>query len=350
MAHLPVAMAWIALVTLAVGAVTAQPTEQSQIKVAGSSTVFPVANAWSNAPEMTSFDINIEGGGSSSGARRVCAPHSDPNHVDVGCMSRDWKTSEALLLDDGYTFECKTSKNRVTQIQVGVDGLAVVVAKNSKAHDCLTNPSVGGVTLAMLHWIFTNWNNTQLQNDGVDLASTVPNDDGDDIREWSDLSSACEEIPINAYGPGSDSGTFDFFAEATLCKDCFARKEGYVPEDFNYCSNTALHTLEGLNSTALEDYMMNQRPNNCYMSSESDYELVQWLLADTGGIAYFGYSYYTVFAGQLTVVRVASDRTLGVVDTADAKVTPTVSLCMWKREKRLRRKHVYTLQTPRTLL
>ena len=294
-------------------------TESSQIKVAGSSTVYPVAHAWAEAEGMNAFDISIQGGGSSSGARRVCAPSSDPSHVDIGTMSRDWKSKEAMLLDDGYTFECKSSKVRVTQIQVGVDGLAVVVAKNSKAHDCLTNPSVGGVTLAMLHWMFTSWNNTQLEAYGVDLASTLPNDDGDDVREWSDLSSACEEVPINAYGPGSESGTFDFFAEATLCKDCFAGKEGHVAEDFNYCSSSQLHILEGLNGTGMEDYIKNQRPKNCYMSSESDLQLVQWLLADAGGIAYFGYSYYTVFASQLTVVRVASDRNLGVADTADAK-------------------------------
>eukprot|EP00434_Breviolum_minutum_P037241 symbB.v1.2.033016.t1/scaffold4043.1/size45695/5 len=296
---------------------------QPEINIAGSSTVFPVANAW--AANINGFQITIEGGGSSSGARRVCAPHSDPTHVDIGDMSRDWKSSEALLLDDGYTFECKGSKLRVTQIQVGVDGLAVVVAKNSRAHDCLTNPNVGGVTLAMLHWIFTDWNNTQLSNDGVDLASTIPNDDGDGIKEWSDLSSACPEVPINAYGPGSQSGTFDFFAEATLCKNCFGKKDGYVPEDFNYCPTDALHTLEGLNGTGnINDYMTNTRPANCYMSSESDYQLVQWLLADTGGIAYFGYSYYISNADLLTVVRVASDRILGVVDTADAKVEPSI--------------------------
>ncbi|CAE7546571.1 sphX, partial [Symbiodinium pilosum] len=108
-------------------------------------------------------------------------------------MSRDWKDSEALLLDDGYTWECLNSKIRVTQIQVGTDGLAVVVTKNSKAHDCLTSPEVGGLTLAMLHWMFTDWTNEQLISHGLDLASVVPNDDGDGLKEWSDLSPACPE-------------------------------------------------------------------------------------------------------------------------------------------------------------
>eukprot|EP00439_Symbiodinium_sp_Y106_P046368 s2809_g5.t3 len=98
----------------------------TEIKVAGSSTVFPVANAWANGLENASnFAITIEGGGSSSGARRVCKDRTDPDHVDIGDMSRNWKSSEALLLDDDYTWECSSSKIRVTQIQVGTDGLAV---------------------------------------------------------------------------------------------------------------------------------------------------------------------------------------------------------------------------------
>ncbi|CAK9066479.1 Protein SphX [Durusdinium trenchii] len=315
------------MLTLMLGHAGCPAFASTRIKVAGSSTVFPVANAWATSMEnASSFDITIEGGGSSSGARRVCAGRSDPSHVDIGDMSRDWKSSEAVLLDDGYTFECTSSKIRVTQIQVGVDGLAVVVGKNSRAHDCLTSPDVGGLTLAMLHWIFTNWTNSQLTADGVNLASAVPNDDGDGIKEWSDLSSACDEVPINAYGPGSDSGTFDFFAEKTLCTDCFGLKAGKVPEDFQWCSSNALHTLEQVNGTdveALQNYMQTQRPLNCYMSSESDYQLVQWLSSDAGGIGYFGYSYYSQFASRLTVARVASDRENGVLDTKDAKVEPS---------------------------
>ena len=44
---------------------------------------------------------------------------------------------------------------------------------------------------------------------------------------------------------------------------------------------------------------------------------------DPGGIAYFGYAYYSSFASQLTTVRIASDRKRGVQDTSDAKVEPS---------------------------
>jgi len=297
----------------------------TEIKVAGSSTVFPVANAWANGLENASnFAITIEGGGSSSGARRVCKDRTDPDHVDIGDMSRNWKSSEALLLDDDYTWECSSSKIRVTQIQVGTDGLAVVVSKGGRAHDCLTSAEVGGLTLAMLHWMFTDWSNEQLASYGVDLASVIPNDDADGIKEWSDLSSACPEVPINIYGPGSDSGTYDFFAEATLCEDCFAGEDGYDPEGFPYCPLDKHSALEQLSTEPdIADFIQNQRPQNCYMHSESDYQLLQWLSADIGGIAYFGYAYYAQYANQLTVARIASDKYKGVKDTADAKVEPS---------------------------
>ena len=66
-------------------------------------------------PNSSNFTITIDGGGSSSGARRVCSDLSDPEHVDIGDMSRNWKSSEATLLDDDYTWECIGSKLRVTQ-------------------------------------------------------------------------------------------------------------------------------------------------------------------------------------------------------------------------------------------
>ena len=127
------------------------------------------------------------------------------------------------------------------------------------------------------------------------------------VQEWSDLSSACPEarfassgvlcsfgvapgeVPINIYGPGSDSGTYGFFAEATLCEDCFAgslgrrsqepgapepwrrclfrvsepppREDGYDPEGFPYCPLDKHSALEQLSTEPdIADFIQNQRP------------------------------------------------------------------------------------------
>ena len=270
------------------------------------------------------YNLIVEGGGSSSGARRVCADRTDPMHVDIGDMSRDWKDSEALRLDDGYTFECLNSKQRVTQIIVGIDGLGVVVAKNSAGHNCITDPSMGGLTHAQLRWMFSDWTQAQLGDDGLDMASVLPNDDGDNIKEWSDLSPQCEEVPINIYGPGSASGTHDFFAEVVLCKSCFEGKAGYTPEHFPICDHTLNQNLEALTAPAdVDNFIQTQRPSNCYMESEVDEKILQWTLADYGGVAYFGFAYYAQNSATLTVARIAEDTVKGIKDTPDAKVEPS---------------------------
>lgn len=289
---------------------------QTVLTIAGSSTVRPVVDSWAATSYVQGlYSLTVEGGGSSTGARRVCAPYTDPTHVDIGDMSRDWRTREAERLDDGYTMECLTSKQRVTQITVGVDGLAVVMAKNGAAHNCLT-ATLGGLTRAQLRWMFTDYTNAQLTAGGVDLSSVIPNDDNDGIKEWSDLHADCEESPINIYGPGTQSGTHDFFAEVVL-------PDYEDPENFPVCSHSLNLDLESKTTTTeIQTFIQTLRPINCYMESEDDEKILSWTLADHGGIAYFGFAYYSQNSATLTVARIAEDQVKGIADTTDAKIEP----------------------------
>ncbi|CAK8997648.1 unnamed protein product, partial [Durusdinium trenchii] len=295
---------------------SSQSVAQTTLTVAGSSTVYPVVSGWASVPSIQSaYSLTVEGGGSSTGARRVCAPYNDSTHVDIGTMSRNWRDKEAVRLDDGYTLECKATKQRVTQIQVGVDGLAVVAAKNSAGHNCLT-ATLGGLTRAQLRWMFSDYSNSQLASGGVDLSSVVPNDDGDNIKEWSDLHADCEEVPINAYGPGTQSGTHDFFAEVVL-------SDYEEPENFAVCAHNLNVDLESKTTDAeITTFIQTLRPVNCYMESEDDEKILHWVLKDHGGIAYFGFAYYSTNSATLTVARIAEDQVKGVADTLDAKVEP----------------------------
>ncbi|CAK0836955.1 unnamed protein product, partial [Prorocentrum cordatum] len=290
------------------------------LRIAGSSTVKPVAQAWQGALALN-YTITLEGGGSSAGARRVCLPESDAEHVDIGSMSREWKSSEAQLMDDGYTYECLGSGNRVTQTMVAVDGLAVAVARGSAANACIE--TIGGLTLAQLRWIFSDWSDAELQADGVSIASIAPSADGDSIKEWSDLDASCEETPINPYGAGDQSGTHDFFGETVLCASCFDETEY-----FKLCSDEDLHYIEGLEKNASDSFIQAHRPtnmSNCYMPSEDDELLLQWLFADTGGISYFGYAYYAQFVDKVVAVAIARDTELGVAETQLATIAPDAS-------------------------
>ena len=101
------------------------------IAIAGSSTVLPLAEAWAQRydADCSGSDITVEGGGSSSGAGRVCANSEKGTPVDIGDMSREWKTTEADRGADGYTMSClkgDTSRKAV-QIVVAYDGLSVVM-------------------------------------------------------------------------------------------------------------------------------------------------------------------------------------------------------------------------------
>ncbi|CAE8639392.1 unnamed protein product [Polarella glacialis] len=299
------------------------------LRVAGSSTVGPISEAWGTSASVSSkyVSITVDTAGSTSGASRVCLPGNDPQHVDISDMSRAWKSSEAVLLDDGYTYECKNTGNRVTQLDVGVDGVAVVTAARGAAHDCITDPSMGGLTLAQLRWMFSDWNNSMLESPvhgGVKLSSVAPNDDHDGVKEWSDLSQACKEVPINIYGPGDQSGTQGFFGEVVLCTKCFEKKAGFPVENFPDCDKELTQTLEKLSATAdIKNFLLTQRPRNCYMPSEDDNAILNWVMADPGGIAYFGYAYYSENVAGLTAARIADDVVRGVQDTTEAKVSPS---------------------------
>ncbi|CAE8686989.1 unnamed protein product [Polarella glacialis] len=300
------------------------------LRIAGTSTVLPIAEAWQHSTSVSSqyASFLLEGGGSSFGASRVCLPWTDPQRVDVGDMSRGFTSSEAVLLDDGYTYECTQSGNRVTQLEVGVDGLAVVVAALGAAHDCLTDPSMGGLTLAQLRWMFSDWNSSMLESPehgGVQLSSVAPNDDHDGIKEWSDLSASCEEVPINTYGPGDQSVTQSFFGEVVLCNDCFAKKAGFPAENFPNCDQALVRTLNNYTAAAdIENFVVTQRPDNCYMPSADDNKTLLWVMADTGGIAYFSFSYHSQNMVGLTVTPIADDVRRGVQETTDAIVAPSL--------------------------
>mmetsp|Transcript_25054 Transcript_25054/g.83597 ORF Transcript_25054/g.83597 Transcript_25054/m.83597 type:complete len:1172 (-) Transcript_25054:119-3634(-) len=313
------------------------------VRVAGSSTVEPVSKRWQTAlgtnyswvdhsgnNTVCAGNSTVCGGGSSMGASRVCAERSSKDHVDIGDMSREWKDSEAVLLDDGYTFECIHSKNRITQMVVGVDGLAVVTAASGPAASCIL--TMGGLTLAQLRWMFSDWTDEQLRNDrngGVDVSSVAPHDDNNGVKEWSDLNVECAAVPINIYGAGALSGTSAFFGEAVFCANCFAKKAGYTPEKFPACSKADIDELDHLEALAdIQSFLDTKRNPDCYMPSEDDEQIMQWVTMDKKGIAYFGYAYFAHNAPKLSVVRIASDTKKGVHDTTDALIMPSAFAIM----------------------
>ncbi len=275
---------------------TTDTTEQQTINIAGSSTVFPVASAWGQAYSDANSDytVTVAGGGSGAGASKVCSTDSDSVHI--GDMSRDWKSSEADAGEDGFTFECLDSDITVTQLIVAIDGLSVVVKKGGAADQCIT--SMGGLSMAQLRWIYTDWSEAELAADGLDMDSVTPNNDDDGVREWGDLDASCADSEIKLWGADSDSGTYEYFGEQVFCKNCFAGKEGYEAEGFD--------SVRG------------------YQNSADDNQIVNGITGDEYAIGYFGYAYYEENANTLSVAAIANDDYKGVQEVGGA-VTPEAS-------------------------
>ena len=113
-----------------VGTVTCGP--DGSIKIAGSSTVLPLAEIWAEyyQENCEGVTITVESGGSGGGAGRVCANSAKGTPVDIGDMSRDWKSTEGTVDANGQ-LNCLVGDTSitVTQLVVAVDGLSVVSKK-----------------------------------------------------------------------------------------------------------------------------------------------------------------------------------------------------------------------------
>jgi phosphate transport system substrate-binding protein len=201
------------------------------INIDGSSTVFPFTQ---RAVELFNEDnpdvkINVGESGTGGGFEKFCAGETDINDA-----SRPIEEEEVTACQkDGVAYD---------ELQVANDGIAVV-----------TNPAIEVSCLSTDQL-------KQLWNKG----STVKNlsDLGNDGEGGEPLPDA----ELSLFGPGTDSGTFDFFTEK----------------------------INGEEGVSREDYQ----------PSEDDNVIVQGVSGDPGGLGYFGFSYYEENADKLNLVSI----------------------------------------------
>jgi phosphate transport system substrate-binding protein len=147
------------------------------IVIAGSSTVFPLAERMIERFSEEGFDGNVtyDSIGSGGGYERFCVN----GETDISGASRAIKDSEVE--------SCKSIGRDPLEFRVGTDALSVVVSTD--------NDFVTDVTLEELALIF----------------STATN--------WSDVRPEWPAEPIQRFIPGTDSGTFDYFVEIVFDED-----------------------------------------------------------------------------------------------------------------------------------
>ena len=200
------------------------------VKIDGSSTVYPISEAVGEEFQKENPGVRVTVGksGTGGGFEKFVA-----SEIDITDASRTIEDDEKLL----------ASKNGIEyiELEVAYDGLSIVVNKN--------NNFVKKLTVGELKKIW---------------------EPKSKVKNWSDVRKSWPSEAINLYGPGTDSGTFDYFT------DVINGEEGASRSD--------------------------------YTASEEDNVLVQGVSQDKNGLGYFGYAYFVENKDKLNLVGVDSGK------------------------------------------
>jgi len=98
------------------------------IAIGGSESVEILAKTWKTKYEGSCPEtlIEIEAGGSSAGAARVCGTRAHTTPVDIGGMTRNWNPVEAVT-KNGWHYDCERSRRNAIQVGCMYDGVPRVV-------------------------------------------------------------------------------------------------------------------------------------------------------------------------------------------------------------------------------
>jgi phosphate transport system substrate-binding protein len=206
------------------------------IKIDGSSTVAPLAQAAQEAFQAENPNVKITVGtsGTGGGFEKFCA-----GETDISDASRPIKEDEEVPI-------CKKAGIDYTEVQVANDGISVVTNPDLKV-DCLTTDQLKKI-----------WN------------------EGSKVKNLKEVDPSLPDTELSLFGPGTDSGTFDFFTDEINGEEGVSRKD--------------------------------------YQPSEDDNVLVQGVEGEPGGLGYFGFSYYEQNQDKLNLVA---------VDGGDGCITPS---------------------------
>jgi phosphate transport system substrate-binding protein len=241
---------------------------RSQIRIVGSSTVYPFATAVAeqfvrNNPQFKA--PIIESTGTGAGMKLFCAGVG-AQHADIENASRRIKKSE---------FEdCrKNGVNQVIEVPIGIDGLALIEAATA-AQFKLT------------------------QTDVYRALADQPFGSPNTAKTWRDVNPSLPALPIRVYGPPTTSGTRDAFAELIMEKGCD--------------SNPQMKALKASDADRHKEICTKVRTDGAYIdATENDNLMVQKVAANPGSIGILGYSFLEENAAKVRGIPIA-----GIAPTA----------------------------------
>jgi len=194
----------------------------------GSSTVGPLSSAAAElyAEEEPGVNVTVATSGTGGGFKKFCA-----GETDISDASRP--------ISDEEKAACKAKGIEYVELQVANDALTVVANPENNWANCLTTAQLK-----------TIWG---------------PEAEGK-VKTWNQVDPAFPPEPLALFGPGTDSGTFDYFT-------------------------AEINGEEGASRTD-------------YQSSEDDNVLVQGVAGAKGALGYFGYTYFEENASKLKAVQI----------------------------------------------
>ncbi|MET0886522.1 MAG: PstS family phosphate ABC transporter substrate-binding protein [Mycetocola sp.] len=198
------------------------------VVIDGSSTVFPLTSAAAELFQEENPDVQVSVGtsGTGGGFEKFCA-----GETDISDASR--------LIDEDETRMCEENQVEFAQLDVANDALTVIVNSDNDWAECLTTEQLA-----------TIW--------GPDSK----------VASWNEVDPSFPNEPITLFGPGTDSGTFDYFT-------------------------AEINGEEGASRTD-------------FQGSEDDNVIVQGVSGSSGAMGYLGYTYYQENEDTLKAVEVDS--------------------------------------------
>lgn len=255
-----VALPLVALVTACGGGSSSGGTA-AQLKIVGSSTVYPFTTAVAEEYQRANPGISVivESTGTGGGMKLFCSGVGD-QYPDATNASRQIKASELA--------DCaKNGVNNVVELPVGIDGLTLITGRDSADLDL----TVADIYKALAANPFGKPNTAQT---------------------WKDVNPALPAIKIRVLGPPPTSGTRDSLAELILEKGCD--------------SDPAMKELKKSNADQHKDICTKIREDGAYVEAgENDNLLVQKVSADPGTLGVLGYSFLEENADKVKPVSLA---------------------------------------------
>lgn len=228
--------------------IAVQAHAQAMVKADGSSTVYPITEAVAEdfqKSKQNKIRVTVGISGTGGGFKKFCR-----GETDVSNASRPITKKE---IDD-----CKAAGIQFIEMPVAYDALTVVVNPKNTWAKTMTVEQLKAIWEPAAQGKITNWKQVN--------------------PEWPDR-------PLKLYGPGADSGTFEYFTEA----------------------------INGKSKSTRGDFT----------ASEDDNVLVQGVARDVGGLGYFGYAYYIENKDKVQAVAVAAGGKAPVAPSLETVVNGT---------------------------